>query len=102
MVMKRPQMNNEKQKWKEFIIWIVNKYNLQNQNIKNAKITYTYYMPTKRRFDLDNMTPKFINDGLVESGLLTDDSVFCINPIVLNGGYDKSNPRVEMLIETGE
>jgi hypothetical protein len=60
MVMKRPQMNNEKQKWKEFIMWLVNKYNLQNQQIDNATITFTYYFKTRIRHDADNYTPKNI------------------------------------------
>lgn len=99
MIMKRPQMNNEKQKWGAFIIWLVNHYNYANIKIDKCIITYKFYMPTKRRFDLDNLTPKFLNDGLVEAGMLIDDGISHIKTIVLEGGYDKENPRVEILIE---
>jgi Holliday junction resolvase RusA-like endonuclease len=73
MVMKRPQMNNEKQKWKDFIVWLINKNNLQDTKINKATIIFTYYFPTKHRHDADNYTPKNLMDGFTESGLLIDD-----------------------------
>jgi hypothetical protein len=100
MIMKRPAMNNEKQKWKEFIVWLINKYNLQNQHIDNATITFTYYFKTKIRHDADNYTPKNIMDGFTESGLLLDDDLEHIEMLSIKGGYDKNNPRVEILIES--
>lgn len=98
MIMKRMKMNNEKQKWKEFIVWLVNKYKLNKLKIKKAELIFTYYFPTKHRHDADNYTPKFAMDGLVESGLLIDDDFEHIKVLSIKGGYDKNNPRVEILI----
>ena len=99
MIMKRPQMNGEKQKWKEFIVWLAHKYNLQDKQIDNAEIIFTYYFPTKHRHDADNYTPKFAMDGLTESGLLVDDDFEHIRTLTICGGYDKENPRTEILIK---
>ena len=38
-----------------------------------------------------------ILDGLTESGIIKDDSFFCIN-LELRGSYDKQNPRTEIHI----
>ena len=99
MIMKRPQMNGEKQKWKEFIVWLAHKYNLQDKQIDNAEIIFTYYFPTKHRHDADNYTPKFAMDGLTESGLLVDDDFEHIRTLTICGEYDKENPRTEILIK---
>lgn len=99
MVMKRPQMNNEKQKWKEFIVWLIGENNLQDKKINRATITFTYYFPTKHRHDADNYTPKNLMDGFTESGLLIDDDFNHIEMLCIKGGYDKNNPRTEMDIE---
>lgn len=99
MVMKRPQMNNEKQVWKEFIVWLINRYNLNNLKINKAIMTFTYYFDSHRRHDADNYTPKNIMDGFTESGLLIDDDLDHIKMLCIQGDYDKENPRTEILIE---
>ena len=98
-IMKRPQMNDFKQKWKDFTCWVVEQYGYQDMKIDKCSITYKYYFPTKRKQDVDNRTPKFLNDGLVESGLLVGDDYNHVNPIVLWGGYDKDNSRMEVIID---
>lgn len=99
MVMKRPQMNHVKQQWQEFIVWLIGYYNMTNKMIKKAKITFTYYFKDKRRRDADNYTPKNLMDGFTESGLIVDDNFEHIEMLCIKGGYDKNNPRVEILIE---
>lgn len=48
---------------------------------------------------LDNRSPKFLNDGLVESGLLVEDDYQHVNPTIIWGGYDKEHPRMEVIID---
>lgn len=92
-------MNDFKQKWKEFSIWVVDYYGYRNLNIEKCTITYKFYYKTKRRQDNDNRTPKFCNDGFVEAGLLKDDDYEHLNPLILWGGYDKDRPRMEVIID---
>lgn len=65
-------------------------------------VSFTYYAPTKRKFDTANITSiheKFFMDALVESGLLSDDNHTIVNrSIHMFGGYDKENPRVDVKI----
>ena len=98
MIMKRPQMNNEKQIYKEFIIWLVNHNNLQNKKIEKATLTFTYYFPTHHRHDADNYAPKNCLDGFTASGLLVDDDLEHVKMLSIKGGYDKINPRTEIEI----
>ena len=99
IILRRPSMNNLKQQWKEYGVWLINYYGLANLNIEKCIITFKYYMPTKRRADNDNMTPKFFLDAMVESELIKDDSYFIVNPLILWLGYDKNNPRMEIHIK---
>ena len=99
MIMKRPQMNDVKQKWKEFIIWLIKKYELQNKKIEKCNITYVLTFPTKLRRDLDNYSMKFLNDGLVESQLLVDDSYFNVIEAKYKGRYEKGIYKMDVIIE---
>lgn len=98
-VMKRPQMNDFKQKWRDFSIWVVEQHGCSNLNIDKCTITYKFYFPTRRKQDADNRSPKFLNDGLVESGLLVEDDYTHLNPITIWCGYDKEYPRMEVIID---
>jgi len=98
MIMKRPAMNGLKQRWKDFIKWLVKDQGYSNLHIEKCEISQTIYYYTNRRHDLDNSVPKFILDGLVESGMIVDDDSKHITKLELMCGYDKDNPRTELLI----
>ena len=63
-----------------------------------VRLTLTYYFPTRIRHDPNNYSGHFITDGLVECGIIRDDSFDDID-LVLRGKYDKDNPRTEIEIE---
>lgn len=98
MIMKRPAMNALKQRWKDFIKWFVKEQGYANLHIEKCEIVQTIYYPTDRRHDLDNSVPKFLLDGLVESGVVVDDDSKHITKLILQCGYDKDNPRTEIMI----
>lgn len=96
-IMQNLQRNNLKQNWKEFIVWWINKYPPRiNVSIRECDIRFHTFMPTRRRTDPDNMTPKFILDGFVEAGFLEDDDSSHIKNLILACSYDKENPRTEI------
>lgn len=97
MIMKRPAMNCLKQKWKDFIKWFVNEQGYTNLHIENCEISQTIYYPTNRRHDLDNSVPKFVLDGLVESGMIIDDDSKHITKLILQCKIDSKHPRTELL-----
>ena len=57
------------------------------------------YYPTNRRHDIDNSVPKFILDGLTESGMIIDDDSSHITRLTLECYVDKENPRTELTIK---
>lgn len=106
MIMKRPMMNALKQKWKDFICYFIKEQGYSNLRIDKCEIHQTVYYPNNRRHDVDNSVPKFILDGLVESGMILDDDSKHITKLTLECKTDTKNPRTEILIkllsDTGE
>lgn len=98
MIMPRPQMNGEKQKWKEFGEWLVSYYGYKDMQIDKCDIIITYYFDTKHRHDADNYTPKNLFDSFTSSGLLIDDDFNHVQSLTIKGDYCKGNPITEILI----
>lgn len=98
-IMQRPAMNNLKQRWKEFCCWWIKELRLDNMKLEHFNMTFTTFIPTRRRIDPDNTVPKFILDGFSESGFIVDDDGAHLGALTLKTGYDKENPRTEIDIE---
>ena len=98
MILKRMAMNSLKQKWKDFIVWLVDKSGYKNLDIQKCKVIQTVYYPTERRRDIDNSVPKFILDGLVESNMVRDDDCRHITELTLRCFVGSKNPRTEIKI----
>lgn len=96
MIMKRPAMNNLKQKWKAFIIWYIDFMGYSNLNIDSCDLVFSTFYKINRRRDVDNIVPKFILDGFVEAGFVVDDDSKHIKSLTLKCGVDKENPRTEI------
>ncbi len=68
--------------------------------LKGCTAVVTFHPPDRRRRDLDNLLRacKPFWDGIVDAGILEDDS--CVQLIsVRRGELDKANPRTEIEIE---
>ena len=102
MIMKRPAMNNLKQKWKDFIFWFINDQGYENLRIEKCEIVQTIYYPTNRRHDIDNGVPKFLLDGFVNSQMIVDDDCKHITKLTMMCKIDADNPRTELLIDIFE
>lgn len=98
MIMKRPQMNALKQKWKDFIIWLVLNSEYRDTHIEQCDVRFTTFYGTERRHDIDNGVPKFILDGLCESGFIIDDDSKHITSLTMQCFVDTENPRTEIEI----
>ena len=73
MILPRIQMNALKQKWKDFGVWWINKLGYENLKLEKFEMTFITYMPSKRRADPDNTSPKFLLDSFSEAGFICDD-----------------------------
>ena len=67
-----------------------------------VQLNITWYEPNDRK-DIDNITfaTKFIQDSLVRTGILEDDSRKYINQVNHTVFTDKENPRIEVEILCG-
>lgn len=99
MIMKRPMMNALKQRWKDFIVWFINNQGYTNLHIRECELYFATYYPNSRRHDIDNSTPKFILDGLCESGFIVDDDNNHIRKLTLECFTDRDRPRTEILVK---
>ena len=103
LITPRIQQNAIKQSWKQFTEWIVRKYGYENLRLEKVEMEVTVYMKTRRKFDLDNhCNCKLISDGLTSAGFLVDDDSLHLTKMTLMGGYDKDNPRTELIFKTIE
>lgn len=91
-------MNSLKQKWKDFIKWFIGEQGYSNLRIERCEIEQTVYYPNNRRHDADNSVPKFILDGLVESGMIVDDDSNHVTKLTLSCKTDIVHPRTELKI----
>jgi crossover junction endodeoxyribonuclease RusA len=90
----------QKMLWGKTVGWEVKRQKVRPpEPFLKAIVTLNYYFKSRRRTDPDNNTGKFLLDGLVESGILVDDSFDHIELNIRKGGVDKHNPRVEIMIE---
>ena len=93
-------MNALKQKWKDFGVWWIKSLGFDDLKLDKFEMTFIVYMPTKRRADADGIVPKFILDSFTESGFIVDDDYNHLQSLTLKMGYDKENPRTEIIIKT--
>lgn len=89
-------MNALKQKWKEFIAWLVESSEYRDLHIEQCEIKFITYYGTARRHDIDNGCPKFIIDGLCENGFIIDDDSKHITSLTMQCFVDTENPRTEI------
>lgn len=99
MILKRPMMNALKQKWKDFIVWFVAEQGYANLHIEECELSFSAYYPNNRRHDVDNSTPKFIIDGLVEGGFVVDDDSKHVTKLTLQCFVSVENPRTEIEVK---
>ena len=100
MILPRIQMNSLKQKWKFFGVWWCKKLGYDGLMLDKFDVEVITYMPTRRRSDCDNTVPKFLLDSFTEAGFIVDDDYKHLQSLTLRMGYDKDNPRTEIIITT--
>ena len=88
-----------KQQYRETAKWCGMEMVGDREPVEAAEVWITYYHRTANHRDRDNILAslKPAIDGLVDAGLLADDSDLTYRPI--RRETDKGNPRVEVTIE---
>lgn len=91
--------NEMKRKNENLISLYINQFKVKKVDKYPVKLKIAWYEPNRRR-DVDNITfaTKFIQDALVKSGVLKNDSQSCIDDVEHHVYVDKDNARVEVEI----
>lgn len=89
----------EKQRWHWLIKAAIKEK--PRKPLDKAIVHITYYFKNRTRRDPDNYSGKMLLDPLVREGILIDDSFNNVT-LVLDGDYDKENPRTEIKIRSVE
>ena len=92
-------------KWHEFGLWLIKKYGFNDLNIKKCELEVKIYMPSRRRADIDNHCAgglKLLLDSFTESKMIVDDNYLVLTKLICSMGYDKENPRTELIFRTIE
>ena len=101
MILRRTYQNSLKQRWKDFGMWWIKKLGYDGLKLDKVKVDITVYMDSRRRADIDNhCCEKFLWDAFTEAGFWIDDDYTHVVEITSRMGYDKDNPRTELVITT--
>ncbi len=91
-----------KKQWANMIGWsaLSAGWKTSYDPFETALVKIRYFFKDNKRRDPDNYSGKFINDGLVEIGILRDDSFQCIKLDIGLGasGVGAGNERTEITI----
>lgn len=98
--MVRMAQNDSKQKYKQFMIYILERNNVEKLMLEDCEICYTVTYPTLTRRDLDNavLNSKYYGDSMVQYGLLKDDSYFQVKLLSFKARYEKQVTKLEISI----
>lgn len=91
--------SRHKKKWTNDVAWQV-KAQIRNIIDKPIKLSIKYYLNNQKK-DPDNIVfaKKYILDGMVNSGILPNDTLQWIKGFSEDFELDRSNPRIEVTIK---
>ena len=94
LVMRRPQMNDTKQKYKDFMIWVCEKQGINNLRISDCEIYLEFVVHNRAKKDLDNYIGgwKMFSDGMTVkdgAGVIEDDNFFVVKKLSSTIRYEK-------------
>lgn len=97
-VSSRQQQNSMKQQFSEYTKFILKNLDVDRNYLDRCAVLVKQYYPTKAKFDLDGVCVKPSFDSMTEFGVWEDDNIYVIEPYIVTGGYDKDNPRTEIVV----
>ncbi len=98
-ILPRISCNTLKQNWKSFTEYVVDRHGFRDLGILKCKCKVIIYRPNNRPADLDNVTPKFVMDGLISasSGVLIDDNCNFIKELTIVSEIRKGKHEMDII-----
>ena len=88
-----------KKAWVEYVRFVLNQQGLNNLQLTQCKVLHLHFVFGDRRLsDLDNRTPKLLQDALTQCGFWTDDNYTVVQELRLTASYEKKNPQMVVKI----
>ena len=96
----RYQGNSMKARNEKAVLWAIREARLKPVQKYPVELQIDWYEPDRRR-DVDNIqfAVKFIQDALVEAGILEKDSQKYVSKLSHEVKVDRKNPRIEVTIK---
>ena len=80
--------------WVEYVRFILDKEGLQSVNLTACKVHIHFVFGSRRLSDLDNVTPKLLNDALTRCNFWIDDNYTVVQEVRLTASYERKNPQM--------
>lgn len=84
--------------WVEYTRFILNQQGLHNVQLTACKVHIHFVFGTRRLSDLDNRTPKLLQDALTHCGFWIEDNYTVVQELRLTASYEKNNPQMIVTI----
>ena len=97
-VANRKQQNSMKQQFHEYTKFVLEENNIEKHCVDRCVILVKHYLNRRSLFDLDGIFVKSTFDALSDYEFWEDDNYTIIEPLIFTGGYDKDNPRSEIVV----
>ena len=94
----RHLISKEGRLYRKQVAEVVAQAGMPGLGAESIRVKAIAYLPDKRRRDIDNLG-KAVYDALEEARVFDDDSQIC-DAHWLKGPIDRSNPRIEISLET--
>lgn len=88
-----------KKSWVEYVRFVLDKQQLSNVRLNACKVHIHFIFGDRRLSDLDNRTPKLLQDALTHCQFWTDDNYTVVQEVKLTASYEKNNPQMIVNIE---
>lgn len=92
------EYNKHKEHWNELVRMILTSYNYNHETLQKAIVKFKYYFKDARKRDASNYVGKFLEDALVENGVIFDDNYDVIGQPIIEFYKDRDNPRMEVYV----
>ena len=86
--------------WVEYVRFVLDQQGLNELGLTACRMQIHFVFKTKRLSDLDNLTPKCLNDALTHCGFWVEDNYTVVQELRLSASYEKNNPQMIVTVET--
>lgn len=89
-----------KKMWVEYVRFVLEKEGLLNLQLTGCKVHLHFVFGDRRLSDLDNRTPKLLQDALTHCGFWVDDNYTIVQELRLTASHEAKNPQMIVTVHS--